>query len=121
MHIFIYFGVVVSIFLLMEALERAGRVLERYWRIKDTQADNAALLERQRAMDKKMRRLESRLSTQDYQRSSALEYKLQQAMEENASLRRELKVKESLLRSVNRKNSTPCKDGAQSCESGENL
>lgn len=103
MQIVIYFGVAVSIFLLAWAIERAMQALERYYRIKDTRADNAALLERQRAMDKKIRRLESKLSVQDYQRSSALEHKLQLAQDEIGRLRRELKVKECQLRAVDDK------------------
>lgn len=103
MHILAYLGVAAAAFLAIAALERAMQALERYYRIKDTREDNAELLEKQRAMAAQIRRLESRLSTQDYQRSSALEEQLQKAQAENSRLRRELKVKDSLLQAVNGK------------------
>lgn len=103
MQIVIYFGVAVSIFLLAWSVERAMQALERYYRIKDTREANAHLREQVRDLDKENRRLQSRLSIRDYQRSSALEHKLQLAQDEISTLRRELKVKESLLRAVDGK------------------
>ena len=106
MHIFIFFGVAVSIFLLAWAIERATQALERYYRIEDTREANAHLREQLRHLDKENRRLQSRLSIRDYQKSSALEHKLQLAQDEISALRRELNVKESLLRAMDSKIST---------------
>lgn len=100
MQVVIYFCVAVSIFLLAWAAEMAMQAMERYYRIKETREDNAALRQSQRAMDKKMRRLESKLSAQGYQRSSTLEQQLQKAQAEISNLRMELKIKESLIRAV---------------------
>lgn len=113
MHVLVYFCVAVSIFLLMFALDLAGRALERHYRIKQIREANAHLLQKQRAADKELRRLRSKLSAQDYQRSSALEHKLQLAQDEISRLRRELKVKESLLRAIDRQN------GAGAAQDGE--
>lgn len=104
MQILIYFAVAVSIFLLAWSAERAMQALESYYRIQDTREANAHLREQVRDLDKENRRLQSRLSVRDYQRSSALEHKLQLAQEEIGTLRREIKVKESLLRAVDRQN-----------------
>lgn len=103
MQIFIYFGVAASILALAVAIERALQALERYYRIKEVREANAHLREKLRGMDKENRHLQSRLSLQDYQRSSLLEQQLQQAREENARLLRELKVKDFLLRAVDGK------------------
>lgn len=106
MHIFIYFAVAVCIFLLILAFDLAGRALERHYRINQIREANAHLLRKQRGTDNELRRLRSKLSAHDYQRSSALEHKLQVAQDEISRLRRELKVKESLLRAMDRQSTT---------------
>lgn len=106
----IYAIVMGSILLLCFALEGAGAGAEKIWNVRrlrrdnrELLAENRELLERSRGLERKMQRLESRLSGKRYWLQSGAEERELAMERELETLRRELRVKDAMLRALNGK------------------
>ena len=106
----IYAIVVGSILLLCFALEGAGVGAEKIWNVRRLLMDNRELLEenrelleRSRGLERQMKHLESQLSGHRYWMQSGSEERERAMERELETLRRELRVKDTMLRALDGK------------------
>lgn len=103
MMILIWFLVILGIFLALAAMEMGMTVAERYWNLKRLRQDNVSLIEENRQLRAENRRLACQANAKQYQLGSSLELELAEMQQANEKLQRELRVKNAMLKALDRK------------------